>query len=87
MAQISDHDLELARQLPDDFVTAGGGDAAYRIIELVGEHWVRFAITARVELIAALRPILEPLLESGAKVSDRERGVCEAIVAKWLERQ
>ncbi len=87
MAQISDRDLELARQLPDDFVGAGGGSAAHRLIELVGENWVRYRISARAELVEALLPILEPLLASRAKVTDRERGVCAAIVAKWLERQ
>ena len=72
MAQISDRDLELARQLPDDFVEAGGGDAAYRLIELVGENWVRSEIMARAELVEALLPILEPLHEAGARVTDQE---------------
>ena len=87
MAQVSDRDLQLARQRPDDFVEAGGGSAAHGLIELVGENWVRYQMKARAELVEALLPILEPLLESGAKVTDREQGVCAAIVAKWMERQ
>ncbi|UCG87689.1 MAG: hypothetical protein JSW71_03835 [Gemmatimonadota bacterium] len=84
---MSDHDLQLARRLPDDFVAGSGGSAAHRLIEIVGENWVRYQIKARTELVEALLPILEPLLKPGARVSDRDRGVCEAIVAKWIGRQ
>ena len=59
----------------------------YRLIELMGENWVRCEIKARAELVEALLPILEPLLEAGAMVTDQERGVCMAIVARWMQRQ
>jgi len=87
MAKVSDHDLELARQLPDNFVVTGGGSAAYRHIELVGENWVRYQIKPRAELVEALLPIVEPLLEPGVEITSRDRGVCEMIVAVWMARQ
>ena len=55
-------------KLPDDFVEAGGGSAAHRLVELVGENWVEYEIKARAELVEALLPILEPLLKSRAVV-------------------
>jgi len=87
VTRATDRELELAHRLPDDFVEGGGGSAVQSLIELVGENWDRFAIGTRAELVEALLPILDPLLESGAEVTDRERGVCEAIVAKWMQRQ
>jgi hypothetical protein len=87
VAHATDHDLELARRVPDDVVAAGSGDAAQRLIEIVGENWMRFPITARAELVEALLPVLEPLVRQAAKVADEQRGVCEAIVAQWMERQ
>jgi hypothetical protein len=83
----TDRDLELARRVPDGVVAAGSGDAAQRLIEIVGENWMRFPMTARAELVEALLPVLEPLVRQAAEVTDRERGICEAIVAKWMERQ
>ena len=79
MAHVSDRDLELARRLPDDFTEGGSGSAVHRLIELVGENWVRYEIKARTELVEALLPILERLLEPGAKVTDLERGVSKGI--------
>jgi hypothetical protein len=87
MVPISDRDLQLARRLPDDIIQAGGGSVAHRLVELVGQHWGQHEMRARAELVEALLPIVEPLLEAGARVTNRERGVCEAIVLKWLERQ
>jgi hypothetical protein len=87
MVPISDRDLQLARRLPDDIIQAGGGSAAHRLVELVGENWGQYEMRARAELVEALLPIVEPLLEPGAKATDRERGVCQAVVLKWLERQ
>ena len=87
MARIHDRDLELARQLPDDFVVAGHGSAAYRLIEIVRENWAKHEIKARLELVDALLPVLEPLLEVGARVTEEKRLLCKVIVAKWMERQ
>ena len=81
MARIHDRDLDLARQLPDYFV-AGSGSAALRLIEIVRENWARYEIKARAELVDTLLPILEPLLEAGARVTEEKRLLCKVIVAK-----
>lgn len=85
MCPISDRDLELARSLPDDLVAGGGGSAAHRLIEIVGENWVRFGILQRAELVDGLLPILEGLLHSGGGVTDAHRDACQATVTKWIE--
>ena len=87
MARITDGDIALARRLPDDFVAGGGGSAIQRLIEIVGQNWARLQMKARAELVEVLLPILEPLLAPGARVSRRDRDVCEAIVTEWIELQ
>jgi hypothetical protein len=82
----TDRDLELARKLPDDFLAARGG-SAQRLIEIVGDNWIRFPMNARAELVEALLPVVEAVLKREAGARDQDRGVCEAIVAKWMERQ
>jgi hypothetical protein len=84
MADITDRDLDLARQLPDEFVAAGHASAAQRLIEIVLENWGRFGIRQRAELVDALLPLLTPLLEPGVRVTDSVRDACRATVAKWI---
>jgi hypothetical protein len=87
MALLQDGDRETARQLPEEFVRSSVVGARERIDGLVSRHWMSYERKERDELIRALLPVLEPLLESGAAPSDREQDLCEAIVASWVARQ
>ncbi|UCG88591.1 MAG: hypothetical protein JSW71_08645 [Gemmatimonadota bacterium] len=46
------------------------GEAKTRITELVSRYRMSYDARARAQLVEALPPLLEPLLESGAAVSD-----------------
>ena len=87
MAVVSDRDHEVARQLPDLFVKSPIAGTETRVIELVSQYWMSYDAGARVELVEALLPLLKPLLEPGAVVSDQERDACEYVVAIWVARQ
>ncbi len=86
MAQVSDRDRNLARELPEKFLSESGS-AIDRVTELVSQSWMSYDADVRDELVEVLVPVLEPLLESGAVASYRERDLCEGIVASWLTRQ
>lgn len=86
MSLMQDRDRETARQLPEEFVRSSVVGAKERIDELVSRHWTSCERKERDELIRALLPVLEPLLESGAAPSYQEQDFCEAIVASWLAR-
>jgi hypothetical protein len=73
----------VARRLPDEFAQAGG-DAADRITSLVSRHWMNHDSNSRMELAAALLPILESLLEPGTPVTDEHRNQCEEKVIAWV---
>ena len=87
MSIVSDRDHEKARQLPDRFVKFPVGEASERIMELVSQHWKSYKAYARMDLAEALVLILEPLLEPGAVVSDRERELCDDAITKWVAAQ
>jgi hypothetical protein len=87
VAVVSDRDHEVARQLPDLFVKSPIAGTETRVIELVSQYWMSYDAGARVELVEALLPLLKPLLEPGAVVSDQERDACEYVVAIWVARQ
>jgi hypothetical protein len=86
VAVATDSDRDLARRLPDEFVKCRGSEADC-VIELVEQYWSSYGTISRAHLVEALMPILGKLCEPGAQVTDRDRGVCEAIVATWLGRQ
>ena len=77
---------ELARHLPEQFVRM---DALprYRIIKLVARNWLHCPEVQRNELVRLLTPVLEPLLEKDAEVTDAVRKQCEEIVVSWLLSQ
>jgi hypothetical protein len=79
-------DRETARQLPEEFVRSSVVGARERIDELVSRHWKSYARRELDDLVRALLPVLEPLLESGAAPSYQEQDFCEAIVASWAAR-
>ncbi|UCG89137.1 MAG: hypothetical protein JSW71_11605 [Gemmatimonadota bacterium] len=87
MSIVSGRDRDAARQLPDRFVKFPIGEAKTRITELVSQYWMSYDAWARAQLVEALLPLLKPLLESGAVVSDQERDLCEGIVASWVAGQ
>ncbi len=86
MAVVTDRDRDLARRLPDEFVECLGTEAD-RVIALVKDYWPSHGTISMAHLAEALVPILGKLLKAGAQVTDRDRGVCEAVVATWLSRQ
>ena len=57
----------------------------YRVQQLVHRNWPSHSEDDRRRLVQELRPILEPLAEPGAEVTDAEREQCETIVMRWLE--
>ena len=73
----------VARGIPDEFVRL---DAipTYRIMQLVGNHWPQCDEADRQRLVASLRPLLEPLADGGAAVTDDIRTACEDTVRAWL---
>jgi len=87
VAVVSDRDHEVARQLPDLFVKSSITGTEARVIELVSQYWMSYNAGARAELVEALLPLLTPLLEPGAVVSDQERDACEYVVVIWVARQ
>lgn len=60
------------------------GSEADCVIELVEQYWPSHGTISMAHLAEALVPILKKLLEPSAEVTDRDRGICEAIVATWL---
>lgn len=83
---MSDHDLEMARRIPDDFL--GLPDSPLdRIINLINRHWSGYDPRARAELAQALLPVLLDLVNSGTEVRELHRGLCQNIVAAWMRRQ
>ena len=81
MATISDHDREMARRLPDDFLQASG-DPVERVVDLVNRHWGSYEAKQCTELAQALVAILEEL-----SVTDGHRNFCEEVVVGWLSKQ
>jgi hypothetical protein len=73
----------VARQLPDEI---GRLDAvpSYRVTHVVARHWPQHAEEDRRRLVASLRPLLEPLAEPKAVITDDLRDQCETIVLTWL---
>ena len=86
MAVVTDVDLVAARGLPAEFMSLHAIPID-RVVHLVSKYWGAFTATAKVELVSALLPVLEPLAEPGKGPAARDRGTCEAIVATWLARQ
>jgi hypothetical protein len=83
VAVVTDRDRDLARRLPDEFVKCLGTEAD-RVIALVEDYWPSHGTISMAHLAEALVPILKKLLEPSAEVTDRDRGICEAVVATWL---
>lgn len=73
----------VARSLPDEFVRLEA-IPSYRIMQVVGRHWPQCDETDRRRLVAALRPVLEPLADRGEAVTDDVRAACEEAVRTWL---
>ena len=79
MSEVSDGDRELARGLPDEFLTRSGV-AVDRVVRLVSTHWGSYDDPSRAELAQALLPILGELLQPGVYVTDGHRDLCEGVV-------
>jgi len=86
MTQFSDHDREMARSMPDEFLILSGNPID-RLVEFVGRTWGTHDLGARAQLAQALLPIVLPLAECEVDVTDQQRDLCEAIVATWLARR
>ena len=81
-------DRKAARQLPDGFVNSPRAlGAKTRIEELVSKDWKSYDADAREQLVEKLMPVLEPLFDPGAVVGNRERDLCEGIIARWVAAQ
>ena len=74
---------EVARHLPDDFLTARGAPVE-RVLALVERHWKSYERGDRASLAQALVVIFEDLLKPGASVTPRHRMLCEELVFTWL---
>lgn len=86
MSLMQDRDRQRARELPEEFMRSALVGAKERVDELVSQHWMSYERQERDDLVRALLPVLEPLLESGAAPSYQKQDFCEAIVASWLAR-
>jgi hypothetical protein len=76
-------DAGVARRLPDEVLQLDS-IPSYRITQVVVRHWPQYAEEDRQRLVASLRPVLEPLAETGAAASDALRTRCEEIVIEWI---
>ena len=88
MAEVSDQDRECARRLPDEFVQMLDLPlfGASVISGLIDKRWISYPAKAKQEFAAILEPILEPLTEKDATVTDELRQQCEVALAQWIER-
>ena len=89
MTVVSNHDRECARLLPDDFVRMQRVpiSAVNVIRSLIVLCWMSYPAQAKRELAEILEPILEPLTEKDATVTDELRQQCEEAVVQWIEQQ
>ena len=78
-------DRNNARRLPDEFAQAAGGSND-RVNGLVNRYWADYDEPARGELVEALIPILDELVEPGAPVTDMHRDKCVDVVVDWSAR-
>ena len=86
MGIISDHDLELAREIPAEYLSLTGIPHD-RVINLVERRWAVFGSRARAELVQALLPVLVDMENQGRHAMPVYQGLCEGIVAAWIRRQ
>ena len=83
VAPVTARDPETTRQLPDDFVKLVGTPVD-RVTELVSRYWMSYPPPARAELAQLLLTLFDPLLQSGAQVTDELRHECEGAVTRWI---
>jgi hypothetical protein len=76
-------DGDVARRMPDDFI-ALDAVPSYRVMQIVRRHWPQHTEADRQRLVSVLRPLLEPLAEPGATITEDIRALCEAAVRTWL---
>jgi hypothetical protein len=86
MDLVPDRDLEIARQLPDEFLYESG-EPLDRVVQLANRHWSDFDYSARADLVQALLPVMLDMLADGAGTTTVHRRLCEAVVAVWRKRQ
>ena len=80
-------DYWFAMRLPDDFA-ARPGNAFSRLWKVVTENWWECEGLELTRLMELLLPVLEPLTETEAVISDELRDKCVHLVDRWLiERQ
>jgi hypothetical protein len=86
MSLVPDRDLEIANQLPDEFLKESG-ESLDRVVRLVNRHWPGFDYGARADLVQALLPVMLDMLATGTAATAVHRRLCEAVVAVWQKRQ
>jgi len=77
---------DVGRRLPEAFLERDGSALA-RTAALLDHHFPFSPLPARQDLIQELVPLLSPLLEPGAAVTEEIRRECERTVTRWLEGQ
>ncbi len=87
MAPVTERDREMARRLPDEFLTSPEVDVVDRVVQLVAHYWGYHEDAGRADLVRVLLPTLRRLLEPGVEPTAVDRDVCEAMVASWLAGQ
>ncbi len=85
MDLVPDRDLEIARQLPDEFLH-DSGDPLDRVVRMVNRHYSGFDYSARADLVQALLPVMLDMVADGAGATTAHRRLCEAVVAVWRKR-
>ena len=86
MGIVSDHDLEIAREIPKEYL-GFTGIPHDRVIDLVERRWPSFGSRSRAELVQALLPVLVDMENQGRQSLAVYQGLCEGIVATWILRQ
>jgi hypothetical protein len=82
-ATMTSDDYWFAMRLPDDFA-ARPGNAFSRLWKVVTENWSDYEGLELTRLMELLFPVLEPLTETDAVISDELRGRCVDLVDRWL---
>lgn len=85
MHLVPDRDLEIARQLPEEFLR-GSGDPLDRVVRMVNRYYSGFDFSARADLVQALLPVMLDMLADGGGATTVHRRLCEAVVAVWRKR-
>ena len=86
MARITAEDRAAAQHLPEAFRQLPG-DTRGRVVELVQRHWGAFDDKRRAQLVEALLPIFQKLVEPDAEITDEICDLCEGVVGAWIFRQ